>query len=85
VVTTPLGVEGLDVRNMEEIVIAESRDQFIRAIRKIFEDRDFARELGRRASNYVRRFHDFDRIKTYFLEEIEKALREKQYGAKFRN
>ncbi len=57
VVTTSLGVRGLDVRSGRDVVIADSAEQFAAACRRLIDDRRLARSVGQQARRFVRSHH----------------------------
>ena len=54
VISTTVGAEGLDVRDGEEILIADTPSSFADAVRRIFSDSDFAHRIAAKAKEMVR-------------------------------
>ena len=67
VVSTPVGAEGLPVRDGVDILLAGSADGFADAVVKLLTNRAFARELGRRAGTTVRQGFGWDAAADRFL------------------
>lgn len=53
IVTTSVGTEGISTTDGENIVIAETPEEFIESISKLIEDRDFFEKIGRNAIEYI--------------------------------
>ena len=54
VISTTIGAEGLDVRDGEEILIADTPSSFADAVRRIFSDSGFAHRIAAKAKEMVR-------------------------------
>jgi glycosyltransferase involved in cell wall biosynthesis len=76
VVSTPLGAEGLDVRDGEHLLIREI-DEFPEAIVSILRDPEFGRRLGRAGRKLIEDRYSWDRVEAI----IRDALFEKSAGA----
>jgi polysaccharide biosynthesis protein PslH len=53
VITTPIGAEGLAVRNEENIIIASQADEFIEQIERLLNHPEFYLKIGQNAQNFV--------------------------------
>jgi len=67
VVTTPIGVEGLKVRHLENIIIVRNKKEFINFIDLLLKDKNLRESIGRKAYQYVKEFHSYEKIKKRFL------------------
>lgn len=70
IVTTALGMEGLDFRHGEELLVADSAAEFARAVVALLADPERRRQLGRRARRAAERY-DWDRIGAGLLEIMD--------------
>jgi glycosyltransferase involved in cell wall biosynthesis len=53
IVTTPIGTEGISTTSGVNILIAESREEFIESVSKMIEDREFFHSIGKNAIEYI--------------------------------
>ncbi len=63
IVTTRKGIQGLDLENGREILIAETPQEFANCISKLDENSELKIKLGQNAKNYVLKNHDSIKIK----------------------
>jgi glycosyltransferase involved in cell wall biosynthesis len=66
VVSTPLGAEGLKVRAGDEIVLAESAEQFAGAVSRLLADRDLRKSIGQAARRVVCRHFSAEAVARQF-------------------
>ena len=59
VVSTPLGVEGIDVRDGEHVLVGESAADLAAAAERVLEDRALARRLSAAGRELVERAYDW--------------------------
>jgi hypothetical protein len=52
-VATPISIEGLDLRDKEDLLIAKGPGQFASAVFRLLEDPAYARHLGQNGRNFV--------------------------------
>jgi glycosyltransferase involved in cell wall biosynthesis len=69
VVSTSLGCEGLDVRDGEHLLLADSADAFANQVARLLADRTLARELGARGRELAVREYSWGRS-TARLEQL---------------
>jgi glycosyltransferase involved in cell wall biosynthesis len=62
IVSTRLGAEGMAVHEGRELLFAEDQEAFIQQIRRLIEDRSFARDLGKRGRAYIETHHSLEVI-----------------------
>lgn len=67
IITTSIGAEGINCVNGEHLLIAETAGDFINCINRLVNDDEFAKELGRKASEFVKREHN----NRYLMEKLE--------------
>jgi glycosyltransferase involved in cell wall biosynthesis len=75
-VSTTVGAEGLPVRHGEDLLIADTPEDFAAAVVRVLTDRGFARRLGRHAAAAVRERFGWDRVAGEFARVCESALRD---------
>lgn len=74
VVSTTLGVEGVDVRNGQELLIADEPEAFAAAVLRLLEDAQKGGELRRRLGAQGRRFVEQHYGWEQILPKLEEAL-----------
>jgi glycosyltransferase involved in cell wall biosynthesis len=70
VVSTRKGAEGLQIEAGKHFDQAETGDDFIRSIRRILEDREYARSLTEQASARVQQQYDWEVVSRDFFSAI---------------
>jgi len=61
VITTPLGAEGLPVKNGKDIILASRADEFLQQIDKLMKFPDFYLQVGQQAHQFaMRKFNSID-------------------------
>lgn len=73
VVATRKAAEGLDVRDNEHLLLADTPEAFAAAVVRLLENPEEARTLAANADRQLRAVYDWDAVKTRFLEVVEKA------------
>lgn len=58
IISTSLGVEGINFTNGENILIANTRDEFYQAIKRCIKDERYCRTIGANARKLVQEQHD---------------------------
>jgi glycosyltransferase involved in cell wall biosynthesis len=72
VVSTSIGAEGLDVRNGKDIILADDRDEFARAVVTLLREPELRRRYEHAAAELVRRF-DWSSVAEQFAEILAGA------------
>lgn len=62
VISTSIGAEGINYTNQKDIVIADTREEFVNAIKLLFTEPDRTSKIGENASLLVRKQHDSKKI-----------------------
>ncbi len=73
IVSTTVGAEGLPVIDGEELLIADSPDEFAAAVVRLIRDRAFAQSLANRGQQRVCREFSWQRAADRFVEICEEA------------
>ncbi|MBK7028838.1 MAG: glycosyltransferase [Bacteroidales bacterium] len=58
VISSTIGAEGIEYKNGEHLLIADTREQFIEAINRVVNDKQFRRELAENARKLMLSLHD---------------------------
>lgn len=73
VVTTSIGIEGIDAQNEEEVVIKDESEKLAEAVVKLLKDRFYYRDLTMRARALVKEKYDWENIGSK-LDKIYKEV-----------
>lgn len=69
IITTSIGMEGIDARQGEEILIADNADDFARGIALCLKDHDFALRVGNQARLFAIKHYDNRKIARLVLQK----------------
>jgi glycosyltransferase involved in cell wall biosynthesis len=58
VITTSLGLEGIDAKNGKEVLIADTPQEFIACVEKCMNDQAFVKEISENAKTFVAKTYD---------------------------
>ncbi len=75
IVTTTIGVEGINAENEKEIIIADSAEKFIDNIIYLFENQMFIDNLGENAKRFIRKNFDNNVIAKKLFEFYEQNIK----------
>nr|WP_232352799.1 glycosyltransferase [Burkholderia contaminans] len=70
VVTTSLGHEGLGAKSGQDLLIADTPEEFVRRIEGLVFDEAFAAEMAARARTFVEREHGWERMLAPLVERV---------------
>ena len=73
VVATSKGVEGLDARNDEHLLVSDMPVEFARHVIKLLHEKDFRHRLAMNASRFVRENYDWRKIMPKYLKVVEQV------------
>lgn len=62
IISTTLGAEGINYKNGVNILIANTREEFLRAIRRCIADEDYCKAVGVNARKLVEEQHDANKV-----------------------
>lgn len=68
VVSTTIGAQGIDCKDGEHLLIADTADDFVRQIRRCVEDGEFCRKVGDNASRLIADHYNPERLTALLLE-----------------
>jgi glycosyltransferase involved in cell wall biosynthesis len=74
IVSTPIGAEGLPVKDGVELLLADTAESLAEAVIKVLQDKALANGLGARAAATVREQFGWERVAERFGEICEQAL-----------
>jgi sugar transferase (PEP-CTERM/EpsH1 system associated) len=74
VVSTTIGAEGLPVKNGEELILADTNEDFANAIVKVLREPDFANRLGKHAASTVREKFGWRKVAEEFAAICERSV-----------
>jgi glycosyltransferase involved in cell wall biosynthesis len=74
-ISTSVGAEGLPLSDGEELLLADTPDDFASAVVRVLKDRSLAQRLGARAAATVRERFGWDRVAAHFAEICRQAAR----------
>lgn len=82
-VTTPKGSEGIEARNREHFMVADSEEEFASAVGYLFGNPEARKSLGIKAKEYISEHHGIDKVIGLFEEALLSIMkaRESQQGA----
>ncbi|MGV8877618.1 MAG: glycosyltransferase family 4 protein [Sphingobacteriaceae bacterium] len=74
IISTTLGLEGIHCVNGENVLIANNRDEFKRAIKRCITDEKFCRAIGINARQLVEKDHDINVITLQLIDFYQQRL-----------
>jgi polysaccharide biosynthesis protein PslH len=75
VISTTVGAEGLPVKDNEEILLADTPEEFATKVLSVLNDKNFSETLGLRAAETVRTRFGWSRVADQFEEICEEAIK----------
>lgn len=74
IITTAVGLEGIDAVDGEHVLLANTVDEFEAAITKCLKDPSFCHKIGQNAAIFVREQYDNDRMITSLIEFYKQLI-----------
>lgn len=74
IITTSLGAEGIKYSSGENIIIADTREDFLRAIKRCITDEELCRQIGLNARALVEQQHDINTLSTLLIKFYKQVL-----------
>jgi glycosyltransferase involved in cell wall biosynthesis len=68
IITTSIGIEGIECRNGSDALIANTPDDFFKAIKQCLESDEFSQTLSQNARNFAIAAHDIKKITAKLLQ-----------------
>jgi polysaccharide biosynthesis protein PslH len=78
IVSTAVGAEGLPVRDGQEILLADTPEEFAAEVVRVLKDKTLAEAVGARAARTVREHFGWGRVAELFAGICERALEKKR-------
>ncbi len=77
-VTSSIGLEGFSAKGGEDILVADTPDEYLRHIQRLWKDDDFARKLARNGRSYVEEKHDWSGRLAPLMEKLDSLLKDER-------
>lgn len=75
IISTSLGAEGINFKNGVNILIANTKDEFLKAIKRCVADEDYIKAVGLNARKLIEQQHDVNKV-TFNLVKMYQSLLE---------
>jgi hypothetical protein len=76
VITTSMGLEGIDACHHREVLLADTAESFVEAIALCQQDATFAQQISEKARNFVLQHYDNQEIALQLLQAYTQLLPE---------
>lgn len=73
-ISTTVGAEGLDIKNAEDILLADTPEDFANTVVRVLKDQSFARAVGTRGAQTVRERYGWKQVAAEFDAICQAAL-----------
>ena len=73
-ITNNIGIEGIPTQEGIEYLHAETIEEYIRNIIKVFEDPEFAKKIGEAGRNFIKSNYDLNMSSNKYKERILKDI-----------
>ena len=80
VITTSLGLEGISAQHKEEILIADTPEEFIEMINYCNDDKSVLERIGKNAREFVIKYYDNKKNAEQLLDLYKKLIKSPQYA-----
>jgi len=74
VITTSVGLEGIPAQHGKHVLLANTADEFVKAIEKCILNEDIASQISLAAENFVRQKFDRSTMASQIVEAYKQAL-----------
>ena len=74
IITTSLGAEGINYEHGKNILIANTREEFYRFIKKCISDEEYCKQIGLNARKLVEEEHDMNKVADKIVQFYNNAL-----------
>ena len=74
IISTSLGAEGIQYHDGVNILIADTREEFFRAIKRCIADEDYCKMIGSNARRMIEQQHDINAISSRLVTFYERVL-----------
>lgn len=80
-ITTSIGIEGIDCENGKEVIIANTNQEFFDAVKRCFDDNEYLRQIGINAGIMVKKNYNIDTICAGMLHFFKEMIIKKKATA----
>lgn len=74
IISTSLGAEGINYKNGVNILIANTREEFFKAIKRCTADEDYCKAVGINARKLIEEQHDVNKVTNHLVEMYQSLL-----------
>lgn len=74
IISTSLGAEGINYKNGVNILIANNREEFFKAIRRCIADEDYCKAVGLNARKLIEQQHDVNKVSDILVAMYQSLL-----------
>ena len=74
IISTSLGAEGINYKNGVNILIANNRDEFFKAIKRCVADEDYCKAVGVNARKLIEQHHDVNKVTNILVDMYQSLL-----------
>jgi glycosyltransferase involved in cell wall biosynthesis len=74
IISTSLGAEGINYKNGVNILIANNRDEFFKAIKRCAADEDYCKAVGSNARKLIEQQHDVNNVTKQLVDVYQSAI-----------
>ena len=74
IISTSLGAEGINYKNGVNILIANNREEFFKAIRRCIADEDYCKAVGLNARKLIEQQHDVNKVSNILVAVYQSLL-----------
>jgi glycosyltransferase involved in cell wall biosynthesis len=74
IISTSLGAEGINYKNGVNILIANNRDEFFKAIKRCVADEDYCKAVGMNARKLIEQHHDVNKVTNILVDMYQSLL-----------
>jgi len=71
IVSTSIGVEGIDVKNMKNIIISDNKENFVKSIKLLFNNKKIRDNLSKNSRKLIEEKYSFEVIEKALTQAIE--------------
>ena len=75
VITTSVGIEGIECKNGSDVLIANTSVEFVEAIEKCINDPGFTKQLADNGRKFTEEHHDIDKITQNLIQFYNERIK----------
>ncbi len=62
IVSTSIGIEGIEAKDKEHVLIADTPEEMVKAVKLLFKDKKLRQTLANNGKEFVKKYYDWDNI-----------------------